>query len=245
MPYRRLPNTDKSRLKALKTALQKQEKRGVFSLPFELQQRLNKITRDFETKLNLKNTTASQMRERNKQHAKLVSKCRIYISHFLQVVNMAILRGELQKNTRTYYGLEEQCSKLPDLHTESMLIHWGALLINGEQKRMLNGGSRMNNPSLALVSINFENFKESFQGLEVKRSILERATKDLNNCRVIVDALILELWNILESHFDKKNKQELEQCIEWGINYVYRKSELKRLEQKQYEQSITLSLNLT
>lgn len=244
MPYRRLPNTDKARLEAMKIALEKQEQEVEPILPYKFRLQLSEIAQNFDKKLNFKHTTLLHAAQRSKQHAELVAKCRMYLSHFFQVVNMAILRGELPKRTRTYYGINELDNKLPNLNSESKLLHWGTQLINGEQERMSQGGIRINNPSLALVTINYEKFKDSLQSIEIQRNIQDRATNDVTNSRTTVDESIVELWNILEAYFNPKTKEGRESCTAWGINYIYRKSELERIERERYKESITLSLNL-
>ena len=56
------------------------------------------------------------------EHAK---KARLYVSHFIQVLNFCIARGEMKPAIRSYYGLEEKSSKVPPLLTEQDLLFWG------------------------------------------------------------------------------------------------------------------------
>lgn len=243
MPYRKLPNTDKSRLEAMKIALERQNLEPILPIQFKMQ--LDDANHNFENKLNFKNATLLHAAERNKKHAEIVAKCRMYLSHFYQVINMTILRGELPRKTRNYYGIKETNNDLPNfLNSETKLLEWGEQLIQGEQKRMSEGGIRITNPSLALVSINFENFKDSLRSINMQRNIQDRALTDIITYRDTIDEHILTLWNWLEKHFNSKTKQGREECANWGVNYIYKKSELRRMEQEKYVQSISLSLNL-
>ena len=87
---------------------------------------------------------------------------RMYISHFVQVVNMAIARGELKPEVRTWYGLNEDSRAIPEINTEQQLIEWGRKVIDGEEERMVQGGSRVFNPTIAMVRMRFEKFLETY-----------------------------------------------------------------------------------
>lgn len=242
MPYRRLPNTDVARLRAMQTALKKQEQEVELVIPYDFRIKLKEVSQNFEGRLYFKNTTQQKGIQHNKKHRELTAKARMYLSHFLQVMNMSVQRGELAKNTSTFYGLDENSPKLPDISTDTSLLEWGKKIITGENERINKGGNRIYNPSIALVSINFENFKESYNELQFQQQTELRANEQLVEYRAIADKYIVELWDILEKHFESNNEDKSRTaCSEWGINYVYRKTELKKMEQQQYVDSISLS----
>ncbi len=244
MPYRRLPNTDKARVKAMKIALKKQEDTIEIILPFEFRKKLEEVAQNFENKLNFKNATQQKGILNNKKHSENTQKSRMYLSHFMQVVNMCIQRGELSSDIRTFYGIDKEDSKLPDLSSEQMLLEWGKKVIEGENERMQQRGNRIHNPSIALVSINYEKFVESYKTSQNQKNISQRANSDLYAYREIADQYILELWNLLEEYFKEKSPKEFHQkCTDWGISYVYRKGELEKLEKERYVNSISPSLN--
>lgn len=244
MPYRRLPNTDKARMRAMKTALQNQQEEVELIIPYDFRIKLREVSNNFENKLSLKNSMHQKGISYNKKHTEITNKTRMYFSHFLQVVNMSIQRGELSKDVRLFYGIDREVSKLPDFTSDTQILKWGQQIIEGENNRMTKGGNRIYNPSLALVTINFEKFKESYEQLQNHQRIQERASTELNNYRDTADKYILKLWNILEQHFDCKNEVKFRTaCSAWGISYVYRKSELEKLEKQRYAASISLSLD--
>lgn len=243
MPYRRLPNTDRARVRAMKAALKNQEEEVELIIPYDFRVKLQEVAQNFENKLNFKNSTQQKGVAQNRKHTELTAKARMYLSHFMQVMNMSIQRGELAKSARLFYGIEKEDSKLPDFSTDALLLEWGAKIIEGENNRMAKGGNRIYNPSLALVSINFENFKESFQNLQHQQKIQLRANTEITSYRPIADKYILELWNILEKHFECSNETKFRTaCSAWGISYVYRKSELEKMEKQRYADSISLSI---
>ncbi|MDX9696875.1 MAG: hypothetical protein RBT49_13880, partial [Bacteroidales bacterium] len=97
MPYRRLPNTDSSRLKAIKIAYAK----GKAIIPMELAfkqgtfQRVLSFLPKLEKVIAEHKTTYDIQVKNNKEYLKKLKKAKLYVSHFIQVVNMAIVRGEL------------------------------------------------------------------------------------------------------------------------------------------------------
>lgn len=243
MPYRRLPNTDRARVRAMKTALRNQEEEVELIIPYDFRIKLQEVAQNFENRLNFKNATQQKGILHNRKHTELFNKARMYLSHFLQVMNMSIQRGELSKNVRLFYGIKEADSKIPDLGSDILLLEWGEKIVQGENNRMTKGGNRIYNPSLALVSINFEKFKESHKQMQVQQQIQNKANVELAAYRDTADKYILRLWNTLEKHFECSNETKFRTaCSAWGISYVYRKSELEKMEKQRYADSISLSL---
>lgn len=233
MPYRRLPNTDIARIKALKAA----HKKGKDLTPFQLaysQGTFSKVElfiNSFEkAMLNYKAAYNVQI-DKSKDYAALVKKAKIYISHFIQVVNMAIARGELPEKTRTLYGMDIDEQKLPSLNTEKELIEWGKKLIEGEAKRIMSGQQPISNPSIAVVKVRFENFVESFNHQKILQQNTQRNLIELDKLREKADEIILNIWNEVEATFkDLPDDLKREKCQDYGLVYVYRKNELKGLQ---------------
>ena len=65
---------------------------------------------------------------------------RLYISHFIQVLNLAVLRDEIKPVHKELYDLPE-ANVVPDLLSEAALVEWGRKIIEGEQRRTSQGGS--------------------------------------------------------------------------------------------------------
>jgi hypothetical protein len=166
---------------------------------------------------------------KNKEYLELVKKARIYISHFIQVLNFSIVRGELKAEIRDFYGLIPFKENLPPLISEKNLLEWGKKVIEGEQKRLQKGGNPIYNPSIAIVKVNFEKFSDSFVFQKNLITISKRATKLVNDIRPEVDNLILQVWNEIENYFmqpDETTNREKTQA--YGLVYVFRKHEKQR-----------------
>ncbi len=229
MPYRRLPNTDNARLKALKTALELGKELPPFKLAYKqgTYQMVQTILPSYETALSEhKNSYALQI-EKNKRYHQNLKKARLYISHFFQVINLSISRGDLPASTRTFFGLDEDDKKLPSLNTEEEISHWGQVLIDGENKRRMQGKSPITNPTIALVKVHYEKFQEAYnyQGSLKKRNL--NAQNNLRQIRENADSLIQRLWNEVEDTYSELPEElRREKASAYGVVYVYRKNEL-------------------
>lgn len=232
MPYRRLPNTDVSRLRALKIAEEKGKELPPFKLAYN-QATFNKLISflpQFE-KAFIETRKAYQFQvEKNKEYLNILKKARMYISHFIQVFNMAIQRGELSASERLYFNLNENDNKVPDLNSEDDVLKWGEIIINGEYKRMQDRKALITNPTIAVVKVRYEKFKEAYYYQKTLQKNFKRLHENLESLRKEADKLIATIWDEVEEHYknlppdEKRNK-----CAEYGIVYVYRKEELKKL----------------
>jgi len=232
MPYRRLPNTDSARLKSLKSAFEKGKDLPPFKLAFSQNsfRKIQSVLPGFETAIHEHRNSLNIQADKNKEYQKRLKKARLYISHFIQVVNMAIIRGELIPDTRKYFGLDDEEKKLPSLHMEEEVIKWGQQLIDGEQKRLLKGLSPITNPTIAVLKVHYDKFMEyhNYQKSLKDRSL--RAQEQLNKKRGNVDMVIQQIWNEVEDTFnDLPEEIRREKATDYGLVYVFRKNELSHL----------------
>lgn len=232
MPYRRLPNTDSSRLKAIKIAYTK----GKAIIPMELAfkqgtlQRVQSFLPKWEKVIAEHKTTYDIQVKNNKEYLKKFKKAKLYISHFIQVVNMAIVRGELQPTVRGFYSLDEDFTRLPILNTESELIEWGKKIIDGETSRKMQGLSPITNPTIALVKVHYDNFMEAFKFQKMLQKNHNRALTNISELRTDADDIILNVWNEVEDFYKELPEDvKREKAQEYGLVYVYRKNEIGRI----------------
>ncbi len=231
MPYRRLPNTDVARLKALKQAFQKGKELPPFKLAFSQAtfNRVQSILPSFESTVKLyKNTYASAV-TKNKDYPTCYKKAKLYISHFIQVMNMAIMRGELQSSVRSFYGIDPDVNTVPDMNTEADLIKWGEQIIAGETERLKKGMTPISNPTIAVVKVRYEQFLEAYHSKKIDQKSNIRMLNDVSGLRREVDQIIVDVWNEVEAHFTSMSDDVLrENAKEYGVVYVYRKNELEK-----------------
>jgi hypothetical protein len=229
MPYRRLPNTDNARLKALQTALKKGKDLPPFKLAFSqgVYTKIQSILPGYEHALSENKTSFNLQVEKNKDYHKHLRKAKLYVSHFIQVINLAIIRGDLSPNTRAFFGMDEDEKKLPSLQTDEELLEWGHKLMEGEKERRNLNLTAISNPSIAVVKVFFDKFLEVYNLQNTLKKRCQRAQSDLNEKRSVVDSTIQQLWNEIEETF-RELPEELrrEKALEYGVVYVYRKNEM-------------------
>ena len=231
MPYRRLPNTDTARIKALKVALEKGKELPPNKLAFSSKTiiRLQKFLPQFDHNFHLYHQALSSQNKKSKDYNEVIKKARIYLTHFIRVMNMSIIRGELPAETRAYFGLATDESTVPSLNTENELMSWGRRIIEGEEFRIKKGGSPITNPTIAVVKVRFEKFIEAwtYHNTLVKRT--SDFTEKNNLLRKEADEIILQIWNEVENyHIALPEEIRKSESEEYGLVYFYRKGELDK-----------------
>jgi hypothetical protein len=237
MPYRRLPNTDAARIRAMRIALEKGKELPPQKMAFSSKTliRLQKFLPHFESGIHLLRQSVHSQNKKGKNYNDAERKARIYLTHFIRVMNMAIFRGELPVETRTFYGLTPEESTVPSLNTDNELISWGRRIIEGEEFRIKKGGSPITNPTIAVVKVRFEQFLDTlifYQKLNKKT--LDYAEKNIE-LRKEADEIILTVWNEVEDYFSKlPDSDKRMESEEYGLIYFFRKGELNRTEASRY-----------
>lgn len=229
MPYRRLPNTDASRIRAMRVALEKGRDVPPVRMAYspKLMVQLQKFLPRFENMIQLQRQAYSLQFERSKEYSEILRKARLYITHFIKVMNMAIIRGELQSETRAFYGIASNESTVPSLDTENEMISWGKRIIEGEEHRIRKGGSPITNPTIAVVKVRYQTFIDAWNS---QRTLIKRTLDYIeknNELRREADDLILQIWNEIENTHSGLAEEDRQAANEnYGIVYFYRKSEL-------------------
>ena len=221
MPYRRLPNTDQARVRALKTAVEKGELYNVRDLAITLKtlfEARNFLQRFEAAQIYYTQCYENQSRASRKHQAN-VKTARLYISHFIQVLNLAVLRDEIKVAHKELYGLPN-ANTVPDLLSEAALVEWGKKIIEGEQRRTSQGGIPIYNPTIARVKVHYDIFLDSYERQKNYQALTSRSLDR-------ADELILDIWNQVEAKFQDitPNEARLEKCRDYGLIYYYRSNE--------------------
>lgn len=230
MPYRRLPNTDQARLRALRAAI-KQAGQQTFNeqvVTFKSIRDAENYLHVFEKQMFLYKQTLESQINANKQYQQVLYNARMYISHFIQVFNLAVIRGDIKKEHKLFYHLDPDTHNVPDLTTESALMQWGQYIIDGENERIRNGGSPIYNPTIAKVQVHFEVFKEYKSNQKLYQATTTRNWEELVKLRQNGDTIILDIWNQVEEFYkDETPYKKLIKCEKYGLVYYYRRNEKK------------------
>lgn len=231
MPYRRLPNTDQARIRAMEKLL---EKVGMISVS-EMAVSLNTISKirgllnRFRRLSEYYKDCFDNQSKASRKHQENTKLARLYISHFIQVLNLAALRMEIKPAQKNYYGLQPNVHNVPDLISETALMEWGEKIIVGEMKRTSEGGIPIYNPTIAKVKVRYDIFVESNEKQKNLQRLTAESLEDVTLMRPQVDELILDAWNQIEDYYKDMPDvdKRLDLCREYGIVYYYRAGEKK------------------
>jgi hypothetical protein len=143
---------------------------------------------------------------------------------------MSIQRGEQPVSMRSFYGINDNDKRLPSLTTEDSVISWGEKIISGEQERIKKGMTPVTNPSIAIVKVRFEQFKDAYHSQKTMKKCTTRYINELSELRKSADDIISTVWDEIENTYSNLPEDvKRERCIEYGLVYVYRKNELNRI----------------
>lgn len=242
MPYRRLPNTDQARIRSMERATEMEYNETKESLAISY--KIINETRSFLTRFVKAHDEYTLCYNRqvaaSKKYVTLAKNARLYVSHFIQVLNLAVIRGEIKKEALAYYGLEDENIALPDLTSDTALIEWGEKVVKGEDERKRKGGAPIYNPTIAKVNVHVDMFKESYHSQKKFQESTNRALQAVSSQRDEADRLILEIWNQVETFYaDYTTLKKIEACTKYGVIYYYRKSEKERMKQERLQQKFS------
>lgn len=226
MPYRRLPNTDNARIKALKTAIERHN--SLFGQDVVLLdiRKLELMLLNFENAQVRYRDSLQTQAAANRKFQKLVKNARLYISHFIQVLNLCVIRNEIKKEQKQYYNIDPDNFAVPDLASNDAILYWGDSIIKGEQTRIMQGGAPIYNPAIARVNVAYSLFRDAYFAQKTYQNTTIRELDSLTEQRTGVDKVLAVLWNQIEEAFAGLSpKERLERCKEYGIVYYLRKEE--------------------
>lgn len=241
MPYRRLPNTDLSRIGALKKAV---EMEGVkhneqLVLSYRTIQDASLALNRFQKEQKQYKQCYDAQSKMSKTFRVETQTARMYISHFIQVLNMAVQRGEIRKDIKPSYGLETDNYSVPDLVSEQNILEWGEKIIKGEEARTKKGGAPIYCPTIAKVKVHYNIFAEHLFSMRLFRENTAKAIEEMAKLRPAIDDIILDIWNQVEQSFsDLPVDLKIEECKKFGVIYYFRSSELAKMKAEEMQNSI-------
>ncbi len=233
MPYRRLPKTDQARIRALKAAVESSVENGVFTnvLSHNTYHRAKDFLERFSREVNTyrRCVTEQSSKRGNAAYEAALKKARMYVSHFIQVLSMSIMRGEIARNKRPYYGLPEGEDTVPNLFSESSVLEWGQRVMDGERRRQGEGGVPIYNPTMGRVSVVFELFKEMYDRQQILQQRTNEALGNISDMRFEADEIIFEAWSEIEKAFSAfEGEAKVKKCAKYGVIYYYRRDRGKK-----------------
>ena len=142
---------------------------------------------------------------------RLMRNASMYVSHFLQVLFLAVERKEIKKH---------------NLELPEGLLEWAPKVINGEKMRLKKGGRPIYNPTIGMVSTHYEIFREMYAKQRASVMKTQKALEDVQSQREEIDALLLDIWNQIERHYENEPpERRYAECRKLGVVYYYRRNE--------------------
>lgn len=235
MPYRRLPKTDQARIRALKAAVESSTQNGVYTnvLSHNTYHRAKDFLERFSREVSVYHRCVSEQSSKkgNKEYDAALKKARMYVSHFIQVLSMSIMRGEIARNKRSYYGLPEDEDTIPNLFSESSVLEWGIKVMEGERRRQGEGGVPIYNPTMGRVSVVFEIFRGMYERQQTLQQRTNDALRNISDMRFEADEIIYDAWGEIEKTFSTfQGEERLRKCAEYGVIYYDRPDRKKNKE---------------
>lgn len=123
------------------------------------------------------------------------AEAKLYVSHYYQVINFAILRGEMPTSVRALYGLSVSSENVPKLTTEAEILMESTNIINGEAARVAAGGASMSNPTAAQVATKRVAFATANQTQGLAKTAAGKELRDVQN---IFDAMAEAYMDLID-----------------------------------------------
>lgn len=235
MPYRRLPKTDQARIRALKSAVDSSVQNGIFTnvLSHNTYHRAKDFLQRFSAEVDMYKRCAQEQSSKrgNADYEAALKKARMYVSHFIQVLSMCIIRGEVARSKRPYYGLPENEDTVPNLFSEASVLEWGQKIMQGEQRRQGEGGVPIYNPTMGRVSVVFEMFREKYERQVALQQRTAEALRNIADMRFEADEIIFEAWEEIEKAFSSfSGDTRIKHCARYGVIYYDRPDRKRKKE---------------
>lgn len=228
MPYRRLPKTDAARLKVLKTVLENNDIYTVRNRVVDWSV-LNRCRPAYDRLLTAMEQYKLRMTAQKRSGSKIETLQRnamMYVSHFLQVLLLAVERGEIKRSLLSLYGLSTDAQSLPQLKSSETLISVGEKVVEGEKLRQKKGGLPIYNPTIGKVATHLDIFRDAYLDYKRKKELTEKALANIQVLRPEIDEIILDLWNQIEAYYaELPPEKRFDACRKLGVIYYYRRHE--------------------
>ena len=228
MSPKKLPETDEERIDILQTALELEESGETEDkiLSAGEARELRLFLSSYEGDVFILNQVVTDRDKAVSRYNELFKNARLYISNFIQVLFMTVIRNEIRAESLPLYGFSENDPALPDLSTEEAVLKWGEQLMSGESERICLGGIPLYNPAIAKVKVHYELFKETMYSLAVYDKNLARLQDKMKDLRLKADEFILDIWTKVEERYSGNAPAEQNLRYKtYKIQSLYKKGE--------------------
>ena len=219
MPYRRLPNTDAEAITDIK--------QSEFKDPVLSAELLNKAEAQFivfRHQQDLYRQAVDRWQDNNLKYRDIIVNLTRNIIDFVKAYYTALETGEIGEESRRYYNIIDY--EIPDLSCEVQILDWAKRLVEGERRRIFEGGIPITNPTISSLSIYYDRLEDLNFSQNTSKNTIDYTREKLIKERQKTDDLIRNLWNTIEAAFEHLSFEErIEECRKYGVVYYDRPSE--------------------
>jgi len=228
MYLKRVPETDDGKIRALQAAVDREELNGdqEIILSAEEVEELRLFITSYESARFVLKQTVKDSAKSQTEYGELFKNAQMYVSHFIQVLQLTAIRNEIKLETLSEdYGFEGGKElETPDLSTEDAIISWGEKIIQGEAKRMARGGYPLYNPAIAKVKVHYELFLDVVHSTKIYKQNMIRQQAVLYEMQKKAESMIRDIWSRVEEKYGNLPLQELSDVYQsYKISYHYQK----------------------
>ena len=238
MPSRRLPNTTPAVIRTLLTARDKRlntplaAERAITdahfaqldpNIPGSLLNRVLKEATDVDLALAAQAPLTTLLNQTG-------ARCTMFASHFHQVLDLGITRGEFAAGARAYYGRGIHDTTLPDLSTYAAVQTAIDAIVRGEASRFTEEGAAyvaMSHPSAGECGGLLSGFRELLRTSEASRQNTDTQREELQALYPEAQVVAADICDTVEffCRHDLEPGSRRTKCRRWGVIYTYEPNE--------------------
>ena len=238
MPYRRLPNSTPAILRLFTTAqatYHNTPNAADRAIPADLWLKLDdtapaSLASSFQKEAS--DVARTQAAQAPLTNALSLSAARLtmFCSHFHQVLDLGIARGDFAAGARSYYARDLHATALPSLASYQEVGEIAAAIVKGEADRQTAEGANyrpMARPSAAEVSAARATFTTARQQAQQAEANTNREQEEVSAIYAQAQELAADICDEVE-HFYRKDpsaSSRRAKSRQWGVVYIYDKNE--------------------
>ena len=224
MASRKLPNSIPTLLKAILAAIFKWNfTSDPADQPFDavMKGQLDTMKTDLEKEVGERDVAKGDQTDATKAYETAKDTLGLYVSHFFQVFNFGVARGDYSPGERSYFGMDANQEQLPDLDDEANLEFWANKVVSGDADRVAAGKVAMTNPTAADVALKITDYTNAKGAQTTLKDATQQEQADVNALYQPAKLLVTDVWDTVEFFFRKLDKPTLRRrAREWGVVYI-------------------------
>jgi len=223
MPYRRLPQSNKARLSAIRVVKDRKDATPPALVPLMggTQTQLDTFHPIYNGLMLAVGSARALQTEQSAVTTPLRNAARLWVGHGYQALINAVIRKQFSASVLGHYLLPSTAKGAPDMGTEQAIIDAFNAYEAGEAARVAAGGMAISFPAGTDISTHVSDFRAANLIQAERKDAYDNAQEALAAQNPEADRLILKLWNEIEAAFDKGDKPSMRRkAREWGVIYV-------------------------